>query len=210
VIPKSGKLSRHGKLKFGGHQKRRRRCALPAHSKKGMTATEVFESVTNGGGSDFALLVRILDKHGPWCLIGGLAVNCYVEPVYTLDADIVVVSSELESIKADLKAGGFALESFPHSLNATMPGSKLRIQLTLDPRYQEFLNDTQVRDVLSEQVPVASLANVVRGKIWAWSDEDRRPTKRKKDELDLMRILEAYPALRDVMPREISEQVPKA
>ena len=175
-----------------------------------MTATEVFESVTNGGGSDFALLVRILDKHGPWCLIGGLAVNCYVEPVYTLDADIVGVSSELESIKADLKASGFALESFPHSLNATMPGSKLRIQLTLDPRYQEFLKDTQVRDVLAEQVPVASLANVVRGKIWAWSDENRRPTKRKKDELDLMRILEAYPALRDVMPREISEQVPKA
>ncbi len=175
-----------------------------------MTATEVFESVTNGGSSDFALLVRILNQHGSWCLIGGLAVNCYVEPVYTLDADIVVVSSELESIKADLKAAGFALESFPHSLNATMPGSKLRIQLTLDPRYQEFLKDTQVRDVLAEQVPVASLANVVRGKIWAWSDENRRPTKRKKDELDLMRILEAYPALRDVMPREISEQVLKA
>ena len=175
-----------------------------------MTATEVFESVTNGGSSDFALLVRILNQHGSWCLIGGLAVNCYVEPVYTLDADIVVVSSELESIKADLKAAGFALESFPHSLNATMPGSKLRIQLTLDPRYQEFLKDTQVRDVLAEQVPVASLANVVRGKIWAWSDENRRPTKRKKDELDLMRILEAYPALRDVMPRKISEQVLKA
>ena len=54
-----------------------------------MTASEVFESVTGSGSSDFALLVQILNEHGPWCLIGGLAVNCYVEPVFTLDADIL-------------------------------------------------------------------------------------------------------------------------
>src|SRR5262245_62410506 len=104
-----------------------------------MTATEVFESITNGGSSDFALLVRILAAHGPWCLIGGLAVNCYVEPVFTLDADIVVVSAELKSIQTELIAAGFTLESFEHSLNANMPGSDLRIQFTLDPRYQPFV-----------------------------------------------------------------------
>src|SRR5712692_8463800 len=73
-----------------------------------MTATEVFESVTGSGSSDFARLVRILNQHGPWCLIGGLAVNCYVEPVYTLDADIVIVSRELERIKPELSAADFA------------------------------------------------------------------------------------------------------
>jgi hypothetical protein len=175
-----------------------------------MTATEIFESVTGSGSSDFARLVRILNQHGPWCLIGGLAVNCYVEPVYTLDADIVIVSRELERIKPELSAAGFAVQAFPHSLNATMPGSELRIQFSLDPRYQEFLTQTELREVLGEQVPVASLLNIVRGKIWAWSDQERRPTKRKKDELDLMRILEAYPELRGMMPREIDEQVPKA
>src|SRR5213080_616855 len=118
-----------------------------------MTATEIFESVTNGGSSDFALLVRFLNQHGPWCLIGGLAVNCYVEPVFTIDADVVVVSSALKTIKADLEDGGFALESFPHSLNASMPGSELRIQFTLDPRYQEFLEGTDVREVLGQRVP---------------------------------------------------------
>ena len=51
-----------------------------------------FESVTNGGSSDFAQVVAILNASGPWCLIGGLAVNCYAEPVYTVDADVVVVS----------------------------------------------------------------------------------------------------------------------
>ena len=174
-----------------------------------MTALEVFESVTGSGGSDFALLVQILDEHEPWCLIGGLAVNCYVEPVFTLDADIVVVSSELESIRASLGAAGFSVQAFPHSLNATMPGSQLRIQFSLDPRYQGFVADTEEREVLGERVPVASLFNLVQGKIWAWTDHNRRPTKRKKDELDLMRILEAYPQLRGMMPKEISDQVPQ-
>ena len=57
-----------------------------------MTAEEIYESVTNGGASDFALAIAVLERHGLWCLIGGLAVNCYVEPVYTVDADIVVVA----------------------------------------------------------------------------------------------------------------------
>lgn len=159
-----------------------------------MTESEVFESVTGSGSSDFALLVNILDQHGLWCLIGGLAVNCYVEPVYALDVDIVVVSSELESIKTDL---------------ARMPGSDLSIQLTLDSRYQDFVERTKRLEVLAQQVPVASLSDVVRGKVWAWSDEKRRATKRKKDELDLMRILEAFPETRGLMPEEIKKQVPE-
>jgi predicted nucleotidyltransferase len=71
------------------------------------------------------------------------------------------------------------------------------------------VNDTTIRDVLGQHVPVASLANVVRGKIWAWSDEGRRVSKRKKDELDLVRILEAYPELRHTMPQEIKDQLPE-
>lgn len=174
-----------------------------------MTASEVFEAVTGSGSSDLALVVRILNQHAPWCLIGGLAVNCYVEPVFTLDADLVVVSTELEQVKSELAAAGFSLQEFSHSLNATMKGSQLRIQFSLDPRYQEFLSDTREMNVLGEPVQVASLANVTLGKIWAWKDETRRPTKRKKDELDLMRILEAYPDLRDIMPPEISAQLPE-
>jgi hypothetical protein len=172
-----------------------------------MTSSEIFEAVTGSGSSDFALVVGILNRRGAWCLIGGLAVNCYVEPVYTLDADIVVIASELPVIKDELSNTGFSVEEFPHSLNARMPKSDLRIQFTLDPRYQEFVNDTAIRDVLGQHVPVASLANVVRGKIWAWSDEKRRLSKRKKDELDLIRILEAYPESRDLMPGEIIRQI---
>ena len=175
-----------------------------------MTASEVFEAVTGSGSSDFALVVGILNRRGAWCLVGGLAVNCYVEPVYTLDADIVVMASELLAIKDELINAGFSVEEFPHSLNAKMEGSDLRIQFSLDPRYQEFLSETTLREVLGQQVPVASLENVIRGKVWAWTDEKRRPTKRKKDELDLMRILEAYPETRRLMPDAISRQVGEA
>jgi predicted nucleotidyltransferase len=77
----------------------------------------------------------------------------------------------------------------------------------LDPRYQEFLDSSESFDVLGQQVPVASLKDVARGKIWAWSDTKRRASKRKKDELDLMRILESYPELRSMMPDEIKAQV---
>jgi hypothetical protein len=174
-----------------------------------MTASEVFEAVTHSGSSDFAVVVGILNKHSPWCLIGGLAVNCYVEPVFTLDADLVVVSTELNAIKTELTAAGFSLQEFPRSLNAIRGGSDLRIQFSLDPRYQEFLNDTKPMKVLDEKVQVASLIDVTRGTIWAWSDESPRPTKRKKDELDLMRILETYPKLRPMMPREIQDQLPE-
>ena len=172
-----------------------------------MTASEVFESITGSGSSDFATLVTILNRRGHWCLIGGLAVNCYVEPVYTLDADIVVITSDLPKIKDELINAGFSVEEFPHSLNAKMAKSDLRIQFSLDPRYQEFVNDTTIREVLGQQVPVASLANVVRGKVWAWSDERQRFSKRKKDELDLIRILETYPDVQDLMPPEIRKQL---
>ena len=172
-----------------------------------MTAIEIFDSVMNGGSSDFALMVEILDRHGRWCLIGGLAVNCYVEPVFTTDADIIVTISELGAIQAELIARGFEVMEYPHSVNAQTKGSELRIQFTIDPRYQEFLGDTTVKKVLGESVPVASLKNVVRGKVWAWSDGTRRLSKRKKDELDLIRIAEEYSEYRELMPPAITNQL---
>ena len=168
-----------------------------------MTATEVFESVTNGGASDFAQIVTVLNESGPWCLIGGLAVNCYVEPVYTVDADIVVVSANLPVICERLANAGFSITTFPHSRNARKGSSKLNVQFTSDDRYQPFVERGQQYDVLGQKVPVAKLEDVVQGKIWAWQDATRRLSKHKKDELDLIRIGEAYPELREKLPDEI-------
>jgi hypothetical protein len=172
-----------------------------------MTAAEIFESVTNGGASDFSAVVKILNQNQAWCLIGGLAVNCYVEPVYTVDADVVVVADQLPQISKQLERAGFQIQQFEHSINAKGQRSQLRIQFTTDPRYQEFLNQREDREVLGQQVPVATLENVIRGKIWAWNDQTRRASKRKKDELDLLRIAEAYPKFREKIPAEIVEQL---
>ena len=172
-----------------------------------MTAAEAFDFVTKGGANDFEEVARLLAPHTPWCLIGGLAVNCYVEPVYTLDADIVVVASVLPKIETALRDAGFTIRSFPNSLNARRRDSQLSIQFTTDPRYQPFVEDTRVMPVLGVPVPVASLEKIVQGKIWAWRDPARRATKRKKDELDLLRIAETHEALRPLIPAEILAQL---
>ncbi len=157
-----------------------------------MTAEEVYQSVTNGGTSDFAAAVEIFERFDPWCLIGGLAVNSYVEPVYTVDADFVIVAANLSNVSAAL---------------ARRPASQLSLQLTTDARYQDFPKRAERKEVLGVLVPVAALADIVRGKVWAWEDKNRRLTKRKKDELDLLRLAEAYPHLASSMPDEIVRQM---
>lgn len=118
-----------------------------------------------------------------YCLIGDLAVNCYVEPVYTLDADIVFITAARSDLTALLSRAGFKLEEHVHSLNAVAANSEFRIQFTTDERYQAFIPRAVAREVLGRRVQVASLEDVTQGKLWAYSDPTRRLSKRKKDEL---------------------------
>jgi len=153
-----------------------------------VTALEAYELITRGGATDFAKLIEACESFGPYCLIGGLAVNCYVEPVYTLDADIVV-------------------KEHPHTVNGLGQGSELRIQFTTDERYQAFPARSVEAEVLGIRVRIACLEDVTRGKLWAYSDPQRRLSKRKKDELDLIRLAEAHPELRSLFPSELQEQL---
>ena len=162
---------------------------------------------TRGGSTDFARVIEACESFGPYCLIGGLAVNCFVEPVYTLDADIVVVASGLSSLSAHLRDQGFSTEEHPYSVNALAPGSQLRIQFTTDARYQEFLTRSVEAVVLGVQVRVACLEDITRGKLWAYADPRRRLSKRKKDELDLIRLAEAHPELKSLYPKELQDQL---
>jgi hypothetical protein len=168
-----------------------------------MTAAEVYELTTHGGATDFGQIIRACESFGPYCLIGGLAVNCYVEPVYTLDADLVLIAANVSVLAGHLQSEGFKVEEFPHSLNALTPNSQLRIQFTTDERYQAFLSRAVEAEVLGTRVKVACLEDVTQGKLWAYSDPRRRFTKRKKDELDLIRLAEAYPSLKALYPAEL-------
>lgn len=159
-----------------------------------MTAVEAYDLTTQGGATDFARLIAACESFGPYCLIGGLAVNCYVEPVYTLDADIVVIASSLAQVSA-------------HVFSTAAPASELRIQFTTDERYQAFLPRSVESEVLGVQVRVACLEDVTRGKLWAYADSRRRLSKRKKDELDLIRLAESYPELKSQYPSELQDQL---
>jgi hypothetical protein len=172
---------------------------------------EAFELTTQGGATDFARLIAACESFGPYCLIGGLAVNCYVEPVYTLDADLVMIAASLPDLSTHLREQGFKTEKHAHSVNATAQRSDLRIQFTTDQRYQAFLARAVAAKVLGIQVKVAGLEDVTQGKLWGnlWGDGDpqRRFSKRKKDELDLIRLAEAYPELKSLYPTELREQI---
>jgi hypothetical protein len=148
-------------------------------------AAEAYELITHGGASDFARVIAVCESFGLYCLIGGLAVNCYVDPVYTWDADLVV----------------------SNLMNPQVAGSDLRIQFTTDERYQEFLARAIETEILGTRVRVACLEDVTQGTLWAWSDSRRRLSKPKKDELDLIRLAEAYPALKDSYPPELRQQL---
>jgi hypothetical protein len=158
-----------------------------------VTAAEAYELTTHGGATDFGRLISACESFGAYCLIGGLAVNCYVEPVYTLDADLVVIASSLSKLSAHLQSLSF--------------GSELCIQFSTDERYQAFLDRTVEAEVLGLRVRVACLQDVVQGKLWAYADPQRRLSKRKKDELDLIRLAEAYPSLKSLYPIELREQL---
>lgn len=172
-----------------------------------MTAVEAYDLTTRGGASDFARLIEACEAFGPYCLIGGLAVNCYVEPVYTLDADLVLVATKLVSLTAHLEQLGFRTELHPHSVNARTAESDLRVQFTTDDRYQPFLARAIETEVLGVRAKVACLEDVAQGKLWAYADPNRRLSKRKKDELDLIRLAEAYPVLKSLYPRDVLDQI---
>jgi hypothetical protein len=86
-------------------------------------------------------------------------------------------------------------------------GSNLRVQFQTDPRYGDFVGRSSIREVLGLRLPVASVEDVLQGKIWAALSPDRRATKRKKDLLDIERLLESYPALRARVPEVILQEL---
>jgi hypothetical protein len=163
-----------------------------------MTEGEFFAAVT-GHESDLVRAVAALRASGQaFCLIGGLAVNNYTEPVVTLDADFAVVASG--GLAPALKDQGFEVDAFPHSMNARLPGSKLRLQITINSRYAEFPSRAVEATIFGVSMPVAALEDILRGKIWAFSDAQCRPSKRAKDRADIIRLCEDHPHLVQEVP----------
>jgi hypothetical protein len=81
---------------------------------------------------------------------------------------------------------------------ATFAG--IHIQLQIDPRYQSFLNNASLKNVMGYRMKVAALEDVLQGKIWAYSDCERRLSKRQKDLADIFRLVENHLRLKTLLP----------
>jgi nucleotidyltransferase AbiEii toxin of type IV toxin-antitoxin system len=168
-----------------------------------MQALDYWKAVTTDQSGFLDRIVALLSESGlRYCIIGGQAVNAYVEPVVSLDLDVALATGDLASAEA-LFSRHFKVERFAHSINVTAPHSDLRLQLQTDPRYAEFVERASRRDVLGLELPVAALEDVLQGKVWAAQDPTRRGSKRQKDLADIARLLEAYSELRARVPQEV-------
>jgi len=162
-----------------------------------MTGKTFLRAVSNGETDILETFLSILKEVGTrYCVVGGLAVNAYAEPVVSLDLDLVVVSEDLAKIRNASVSKKFKIQDFEHSVNLSAAGSDLRIQLQTDSRYQDFLSRAAAQTVLGYEMMVASLEDVLQGKIWAFSDKTRRKSKRQKDLADILRLVETHPSLR--------------
>jgi len=170
-----------------------------------MTQKDFMNAVANDKSDVVQAFLNALAELGAeYCIVGGLAVNAYVEPIVSLDLDVVIAAKDLERVCAAMEKE-FSIERFTHSVHLTSDQSYLRIQFQTDPRYQSFLANATEREVLGYRMRVAALEDVLQGKIWAYSGEQRRTSKKQKDLADILRIVEAYPDLEKKLPASIRE-----
>ncbi|MCB4790549.1 MAG: nucleotidyl transferase AbiEii/AbiGii toxin family protein [Elusimicrobia bacterium] len=172
-----------------------------------MNQKKFFNGIVNGKKDIIQVIIDLMKQNNiDYCVIGGLAVNAYVEPVVSLDLDIVVVIDKIDKLMESAE-DKFKIEKFPHSINFGSKDSDIRIQLQTDKRYQDFIKKASVKPVLGYQMNVASLEDVLKGKLWAYSDKERRGSKRQKDLADIMRIVESFPELKSLLPEPLINKI---
>lgn len=172
-----------------------------------MEALQFWKTVTMDEADLLQDLTKLLAQQGiRFCVIGGQAVNAYVEPLVSLDLDLVIAAEQLEQTAA-LLTSRFDVRIFPHRLNVSLKGSALRVQIQTDDRYTPFVARAASREVLGMTLPVAALEDVLQGKVWAAADPERRGSKRQKDLADIARILESRPDLRTRVPQSILDRL---
>ena len=96
-----------------------------------MQALAFWKTITRDQSNLLENLIALLNEREiRFCVVGGQAVNAYVEPLVSLDLHLVVAVDQLEQVEALIEPH-FGLTQFPHSLNIGMPGSAHSIELIL-------------------------------------------------------------------------------
>lgn len=172
-----------------------------------MTAKEFTYRVSNSKRDFLQEFLGVLEQNKiQYCVIGGLAVNAYAEPLVSLDLDVIIAAQEFEQLLRVLPEE-YSVKKEKHSVNISSPTSDFRIQLQTDSRYQNFIERAASKSVLGYEVRVAALEDVLQGKLWAYNDPERRASKRQKDLADIMRLLESNPEVLSTSVGKIAKQV---
>ena len=173
-----------------------------------MTAKAFYDWQTAGGGGDVTRAIAVLERLGArWCVIGGIAVNHWAdEPVVTADVDMVVALESVDDAVNALMAEGFSAEHFPWSVNLK-GASRVSIQISTEERYRGYPGRSVPADVWGILMRVASLEDTLAGKVAAYSDLSRRPSKRQKDFLDILRLVENHPETLAFLPDALRMEV---
>ena len=173
-----------------------------------MTNKQFYDWQTVGGAGDVMRLVAVLEKLDlPWCMIGGLAVNHWAEePMVTQDVDIVIAMDQVDAAVKALEEAGFKSKRFDWSVNLTGE-SKVSIQISTEDMYREFPARSVPADIHGILMRVAALEDTMAGKLSAYSDPQRRASKRQKDLADIARLIESHPALRAKVPEAILKRL---
>jgi hypothetical protein len=175
-----------------------------------MTGKKFLNQLANGKSDVIQLFLDQLEKLKiEYCVIGGLAVNAYAEPVASLDLDLVLAIKDVEKLVKNVSKPerDFTVTEFTHGINLQHPDSDLRIQIHTDERYQSFIKNSSSKSVLGYKMQVASMEDLLKGKIWSYSDEERRKSKRQKDLADIMRLVETYSQLIELIPENIKKLI---
>jgi hypothetical protein len=91
-----------------------------------MTGRKFMNTVANSKEDILQIFLDILNRtQTAYCIVGGLAVNAYVEPVVSLDLDVVIDTEDIDKVCKKAVAKGLKLESFEHSVNLTSSKSEL-------------------------------------------------------------------------------------
>jgi len=169
---------------------------------------QFYDWQTAGGGGDVSLLVATLERlEIAWCMIGGLAVNHWAtEPMATADVDIVIASERVEEAVKALQAAGFKAKKFKWSVNL-QGRSKVSVRISTEKVYQEFPGRSVPADIHGILMRVANLRDTLAGKLLAYRDKERRASKRQKDLTDILRLVEAHPKLKKLLPADVAKKL---
>ena len=120
--------------------------------------------------------------------------------------DIVVATDRVEDAVRELEEAGFKAERCEWSIN--LKGrSKVSVQISTESFYQEYPARAVPADVHGILMRVASLEDTLRGKIKAWREPERRASKRQKDFVDILRLVESHPELRKMLTEDVAAKV---